>query len=775
MAPPGRSYLSLAAAKPDQPSAPTGDGPVSLPGDTTVTVDAKSGAVTQEGPDGSTVINFPGAAPERKPRDAARDFDENLADYLADDELATLASRLLEGIEADERARLEWEETANKGADYLGTTLEEPSAQPSPNGTISKVHHTLLMEAVAKSWSNARAELLPVSGPVKVRDDKPPGAPEAAPALAAPVGIGHNGGPPLDAAPPPGTKPMSRSELADALEMDFNHYLTVVDKPYYPDFSKMLFSRALVGTQFRKVYRCPIARRPVSRWVKAQDLIVSPDASHLTDAARVTERIRMRQSTVKRLQKQGHYRDVSLVTPTEQPTPTETKVAQNQGINIQPQLTEDHRHLIYECLTESEAGPLGEDENGNKPGFPLPYRISIDKDSRQVLEIRRNWREGDDEYKVRQRYVKYGFIPGLGFYDLGFIHLIGNPQRACTAIERILIDSGMLKSMPGGVISSGPGSRVQTTEIRAGLGQFQPINTGGQDIRAVIMPFPFAEPSNVLAAEKAMIAADARRLAGIIELPVGEGRVGDVPVGTIMSYIEAIAQVPGAVHKDDHIAQQEEFELLKELFCEEPEALWKFNKSPARQWQIAKEIEDQDLIPAADPNTPSMVHRLKRLEALIMMAGMPQFAGIANARSVWDMGLRILAVDQPQEFTMPPQPPQAAPDPNAAKAAAQVQIAQTKAQTDVTTATIKGQTALETTKMESADRAAQSESEERRAAMSLEGKKIEAAHGTAQHAAGIVAEAQQHGAELNQDHAHHLDEMAAAVPPAPEGPQGGGA
>lgn len=723
---------------------PPDDGPAPAPLDintafrhrneTTVVVNADTGTVLSENDDGS--ISAAPAGGEEKPSMSREDFNANLAETLDDFDSSALCSKLMEGIEADIRARTDWVETGNKGADYLGLKLEDASAEISPQGSISKVHNSLLLESVMRSWANSRAELLPVSGPVKVRDDSP----------SLPQQMGHNGGPPMDdmvanaddlPAALGGTQrdpALARNTLADAFEKDFNHYLTVVDREYYPDTSRMLFSRALLGCQFKKIYRDPILRRPVSRWVRGDKLIVSNNASHLLNASRVTEEINMSHGLVLRMQAIGHWRKVPLTTPVAAPSSRDQKIAETEGIKATPDMPEDWPHTIYECYCDLMRYGLGKDETGHEPGYPLPYRVTIDKDSRKVVEIRRNWKQGDPDYKRRLRYVKFGFVPGLGFYDNGFIHLIGNPQRACTAIERMLIDAGMFASFPGGVIARGAGSRQTNTQIRVGPSQFQTIDTGGLPIQQVIMPLPYKEPSQTLFALGQDIAAQGRRIASVLELPLGEGRVGDVPVGTIMSYIDSISKVPSAIHKDDHMAQQDEFEKLRELFEEEPEALHKFARSPAHKWAQAKELADHELVPAADPNVPSHMHRIIQAQALAQAAGLPQFmqANIPNQRGIWEWVCRTLAVD-PQSVTNPEQPQQQAPpDPKAIQAMA-------KAQTD------QQRNQLETQKLqvESADRAADRASRERVAAMHIDDSRIKTQGELAKAAANQSHEATQ--------------------------------
>ena len=724
-------------------------------------IDGRTGSVFTEKSDGSLEIS--GA--RRTAEEVDGGFDENLAER-SDVPLQTIAARLLEGIRADIQSRADWEETANIGRELLGVKLEKASNSVTGEGTVSQVRHLGYLEAVIRSWANSRAELLPAGGPVKVADDQPEivtnandtGSVSDDPAAPPPTG-----------APPP--KPILRSQLADALEKDMNHYLTVVDKEYVPDFSQMLINRAINGVQFRKIYECPIRRRPTSKWVKGADLIVSNDTAHLSGASRVTERIMTRQPIVKRMQAIGQWRKVELTMPNQVLSPTDANINDIQGTIGVPMLPEDQLHEIFECYCELDDGPLAFDENGDEPGWPLPYRVTIDKDSQTVLEIRRNWKEGDEDYTACRRYVKYGFVPGLGFYDWGLVHILGNPQRAATAIERMLIDAGMFASYPGGLIAQGPGSRQRINEFRPGPGQFVTVQTGGLPIDQVVMPLPYKEPSGVLQAMGGQIATDMRRLAGVMEMPVGEGRVGNVPVGTMMAYVDAITKVPSAIHKDDHAAQAEEFELLKELFVEDPEALTRSTRPRRRaraQGYTAEELDDQDLVPKSDPNVPSQTHRVMQVTALVEAAQSPLFQGIANPRGIWTLITQVLGVESTSDVTMPPQAPQPPPPDPRVQAAqinaaaktqatnAQVEIAREKADQQSTQAMLEQQ-----------EKDADRQSEENRAAMKLKGDVVKAQAHVGTSAIGTV-----------QKHAQHLNELAQPSPqdaePATPAPEDGG-
>jgi hypothetical protein len=567
--------------------------------------------------------------------------------------------------------------------------------------------------------------------------------------------------------------------LATGLETDLNWYLTNRDREYYPDFSKMLMSRNIIGDAFRKIFRCPLRRMPLSRWVRAQDLIVSNDCSHLEGAGRITERIRIKQSDMRRLQVAGHYLDIPLTMPTGQTTETEIAVADSEGIAPAPQLPQDFEHLVYECSCElgstavsslmGSLAILDEDETGEIPGYPLPYRVSIDVDSRAILEIRRNWKARDEDHHARRRYVKYGFIPSFGFYDWGLIHLAGNPTLAATMIQRASVDSSLFANFPGGVYLKGPGSRQTETVIRPNPGQFIGMDAGGATrIQDMIQPMPYKEPSAQQIGLGAKFEADVKRLAGTIEIPVGEGRLANTPVGTVMAYIEAVSQVPGAVFKDDHIAQAEEFSLLRELLAEEPEQLIRGNKSPARRAYTAEELLAPDLTTQADPNTPSQIHRLMKIQGQVALGGLPQFQGIADNRAIYRAATRVLTGADPAPFELPPQPQGAAPpDPKAQAVMLKAQTDQQDNQTKLAVAQLNAQGKAAQTESEAQQRTLDRQSEETRAAMELEGKQAEASHAAAGDAADRAQDQSQHLDKL----AHETTKMQLSTPFA--GPWGG--
>lgn len=621
------------------------------------------GVLTITSPDGSVTVDF---APDMPEEDGDDDFGANLANTIGDEEQRRIVSELLQAIQIDDQSRQEWLQTRAKGIDMLGFKLEEPrgdlSTSSAPLEGMATVRHPLLTEAVIRFQSNAGAELLPPTGPAKIRNDAPSKPPDATD--------------PVDPAENPGG--LDNDGLAEALEKDFNHYLTVIDKGYRADTDRMLFLVGFGGAGFKKVYHDPIRRMPISRSVDAADIIVSNDANDIDDAGRITHKILMRHSTFIRMQISGVYRRVGdLATPSFTPNVLETKISAIQGFTTNNVRPEDNPHTIYECYAELDIkGYEHKDEGGEVSGLHLPYRITIEKDSEQLLEIRRNWRQDDENCLPKRVFVKYPFVPAFGFYEIGLLQILGNANRALTAAWREMLDSGMFANFPGFLYASGVGGRQNTNEFRVPPGGGVPIQTGGKPISDIVMKLPYNDITPGLAGFVEKIEQVVQRLAGTAEVVVGEGRQ-DAPVGTTLAMIEQATKMLAAVHIRLHAAQSEEFQLLKELFREDPEAFWRNNKRPAHQWrkeELMAALENSDIVPAADPNTPSHMHRIMKAVALKQLQAMnPQ---LYDAKAVDSRIMRMIGIADPSTLFAPPAPP--GQDPAAGDAAAKMAEIQAK-------------------------------------------------------------------------------------------------
>jgi hypothetical protein len=678
------------------------------------------------------------------------DFNANLAESIAPDDLAFIANQLLQGIDADLQSRKDWEKIVEKAMEYLGLKFQDATGQVSPGGGVSNVWNTLMLEACLQFWAQAYAEMLPADGPVKIRDDDVPQQPQQR-------GMGDNGGPPLE-----GEK-TDRDIRAEALETLMNHYLLTTDRQYYPDFSRMLWALGPIGTQFRKVYYNPLRRMAVSEWVKAENLIVSNDAADLSTAQRVTERIPTSQADAKRLQLMGYWLNVPLTMPTSQPTGVEQAIGEIEGIKPGETLPWDYRHTIYECSAEFDLPNFEHtDDDDSRTGLPLPYRFTLDKDSRRIVRICRNWREGDENFEARQRYVMFGLIPGFGFYSMGYVHILGDTQRATTSLEREIIDSAMYATFPAFLNAKGALSR-DTTQLKPPPGGSVEVNLGmAKSLQDVVMSIPYKEPSAQVMALLQGLTEQGRKLAQSIEIPVGEG-TANIPVGTMIAMIEEGTKLTAAVHKGMHISRTIEFELLKELFAEQPELLTKFyRKAPPFQFQAAEELDDLDLVPASDPNTPSHIHRIMRAVALGQLAQL--FPGRVNVDEVIERILRAIREPNPEELLMPPPDPNAPQQPTPQEASAKAKVA-----TAMITAQSRAAESVAKLQGQAADRA----SKERVAAIESQDDRVQAMakaqsdyarmhDSAADRAVDIEMQSREHAqnaAERSADRAHDLVQM----------------
>lgn len=612
--------------------------------------------------DGSVTVSLNGnLGSVLEPKPDKRWFD-NLVEDIEESELSRIADDLLRGIEGDLTSRQQWIEDRAKGIRLLGLTLEQQGtggdADGAPLEGMSKVRHPLLLEAVLRFQANARSELLPTDGPVKVRDD--------------------------------GNKTVERDSLADFLQRDMNHYLTSTAVEYYPDTDRMLLMLGFGGCGFKKVYQCPLRKRPVSESVDAEDLIVNTTAVSLETAERVTHRIYMKESTVKRMQIIGAYRDVDLSEPQAKTTDAvDDAKARQQGIDVDEQRPEDRPREIYEVYCELDVKGFEHKWKGKSSGLAVPYIVTIDKSSREILAVVRNYDKNTEELpEARKVFVQYLYIPGLGFYGIGLLHILGNTATALTAGWRETLDAGMFANFPGFLIAA-QGRRQDTTQFRVPPGGGAAVDTGGAPIGDAIMPLPYKEAGPGFMAFLQQMTETGQRVGGTSELQVGEGR-SDAPVGTTLALIEQALKVMNAVHKRMHTAQDQEFALLKECFKQNPESFWKANRRPATKWSqdiFMSAIEDYDLIPKADPNTASHSQRILKVMGLKQLqAASPD---LYDPEKVDRAVLQVMGWAQPDQFFKSEEERSQMP-PELIKGMADIEVAKQKADAD----TMRGQAAL---------------------------------------------------------------------------------
>ena len=779
----------------------------------------ENGAVKTELGDGRVLINLrPDAAISTNRSDK---FDANLAMELDEYKLNQIADELLRGIAQDDESRSEWLETHAEGIKLLGLIIEDSRGDigttSAPLEGMSRYYHPLLLEAVLLFQANARGELLPAAGPVKVRDDQaeqakkaqalkppvPPPAPVPPPPMAAPPpGIGHNGGPPLNAnpvppahppvpgvnggapplpspgapppplplppgmaAPPPAQPDMpDRSVLANALEKDFNHFLTSTACEYVPDTDRMFFGVGFGGQGIKKVYNCPLRRRPVSESIPIEDFIVSNALTDLGNAQRMTHRSKMKPSTLRRLQIIGVYRDVVLGQPTQsdQPNAVEQVKAEVLGVQVAPQDPKDADHVILECYCELELDEYAPRQFKGK-GLRLPYRVTLEKDSRKILEVRRNWKEDDKQCLPREFFVDFSYVKAFGFYGIGLLHILGNTTKAVTAICREFIDAGMFANFPGFIYAKGAGRQL-TNQFRVPPGGGIGLDIGLQRLQDAVMPLPYKSPDAAFQQFESHLEQLGQRLGGTANIQVGEGRQ-DAPVGTTLALIEQATKPTGAVMKRLMAAQGKEFQLLKERFKDDPEAFWRFNRQPAMPWQkeqFVKAIDDFDLVPVADPNNPTGLHRKAKATALQQMA--------QAAPALFDLKKTVvrvgndLEIDDIESLLAPDQPPGPPPAPPVDPAKmAQIQAQAAGKQADVQAKLTAEQMENQRTAAELADRQAEREHQLQIAQIGLDTERLRLAGTMAIHSDKQEAAHEALTMKIGSDHAmqaaDHLHDM----------------
>lgn len=573
----------------------------------------------------------------------------NLVEKIDDSELARITDDLLRGVDQDLESRREWIEDRALGIKLLGLKIELPNVQGASDGApvegMSKVRHPLLLEAVLRFQANARSELLPTDGPVKIRNDD------------------------NDAT-------LKEDQLANDYERDMNHYLTAVASEYYPDTDRMLLMLGFGGTTFKKVYFCPLRSRPVSESVDADDIIVNQTAVNLANARRITHRTFLRPSTVKRLQILGVYRDTELSDPVPStPDAVQAEEKAQQGLTANNFLPDDRDREIYEICCELNIKGFEHKHEGKDSGLEIPYVVTIDKSSRKALAVTRNFDEDDQKLPTaRTRYIKYTFVPGFGFYDIGLLHILGNTTNAVTAAWREMLDSGMYANFPGFLMAKS-GTRQNTNIFRVPPGGGAQVDTGGMPISQAVMPLPY-NTSGMPALMQLVdnMVTTGQRVGGTAELQVGEGRA-EAPVGTTMALIDQATKILNSVHKRLFTAQAEEIQLIVDVFKEHPESFWKSNCKSKRkaktQWDLAKftdAINNCELVPQADPNTASMGQRAMKIMGLKQLQAASQ--NLYDPIAVDTAALSAIGWSNPEQFFVPP----------AARAAPPPQLQQMQAQ-----------------------------------------------------------------------------------------------
>jgi len=528
----------------------------------------------------SVTIGIDGLEIEIEPTEEGEDdFDANLAEFMDEGELSSIAGDLIGDYDNDISSRKDWIQTYVDGLELLGLKIEE---RTEPWEGACGVYHPLLSEAVVKFQAETMMSTFPASGPVKTQII--------------------------------GKETPEKKEASERVTADMNYQLTDVMQEYRPEHERMLWSLGIAGNAFKKVYFDPSLNRQVSMFVPAEDIVVPYGASNLESAERVTHVMRKTENDLLRLQHSGFYRDIDLGTPDNVLDEVEKKIAEKLGFRA----TSDDRYKVLEMHVNLDlTGYEHTDDEGEPTGIALPYVVTIEKGSNTILAIRRNWNPDDETNKKRQHFVHYGYIPGFGFYCFGLIHLIGAFAKSGTSILRQLVDAGSLSNLPGGFKTRG--LRVKGDDTPIAPGEFRDVDVPSGTMKDNIMPLPYKEPSMVLAGLLDKIVDEGRRFASAADMKVAD-MSGNTPVGTTLAILERTLKVMSAVQARIHYSMKQEFKLLKKIIADYTPEEYSYEPSEGRRSAKRSDYDDVDVIPVSDPNAATMSQKIMQYQAALQLA-----------------------------------------------------------------------------------------------------------------------------------------------------------
>jgi hypothetical protein len=510
--------------------------------------------------------------------DEEGEFDANLAEDMTESALQSLGSELLDLVETDINSRKDWVDAFVKGLEVLGMKYEE---RTEPWNGACGVYSTLLTEAAIRFQAEMITETFPAAGPVKTQVV--------------------------------GAVDKLKEEAAERVRDDMNYQLTEVMVEYRPEHERMLYSLGLSGAAFKKVYYDPALGRQVAIFLPAEDMVMPYGASNIYNAERVTHVMRKTKNEVRKLQVAGFYRDVDLGDPVHIFTDVEKKKAEEQGYS----LTDDDRFQLLEIHVDYDM-PGYEDEDG----IALPYVVTIERGTQEILSIRRNWEEDDKNRLKRQHFVQYTYIPGFGAYGLGLIHLIGGYARAGTSLIRQLVDAGSLSNLPGGLKARG--LRIKGDDTPIAPGEWRDVDVPSGAVRDNIMPLPYKEPSQTLLALLNQITEEGRRLGAISDMNISD-MSSNAPVGTTLALLERTLKTMSAVQARVHASMRMEFKLLRGIIRDFAPEDYSYTPESGDRKAKQADYDTTEVIPVSDPNAATMAQRIMQYQAAIQLAqGAPQ-------------------------------------------------------------------------------------------------------------------------------------------------------
>ena len=544
--------------------------------------------ITVDNPEG-VHIGMDGLEIDLEPKDEMDDeFNDNLAEYLDEATMISIANELTADYEDDCSSRKDWIQTYVDGLELLGLKIEERS---EPWEGACGVYHPLLSEALVKFQAETMMSTFPAAGPVKTQII--------------------------------GKESQDKKESATRVQEDMNFQLMDVMKEYRPEHERMLWGLGLSGNAFKKVYYDPQLQRQVSMYVPAEDIVVPYGASSLESAERVTHVMRKTENELARLQNAGFYLDVDLGTPDNVLDEVEKKIAEKMGFRA----SSDSRYKILEMHVDLNlVGYEDKDENGDETGIALPYVVTLEKGSNTILAIRRNWMPDDETKQKRQHFVHYGYVPGFGFYCFGLIHLVGAFAKSGTSLIRQLVDAGTLSNLPGGFKTRG--LRVKGDDTPIAPGEFRDVDVPSGSMRDNIMPLPYKEPSQTLLLLLNQIIEEGRSFANTADMQVSDMSANS-PVGTTLAILERTLKVMSAVQARIHYSMKQELGLLKTIIADYTPEEYSYEPEEGSRRAKKSDYKNVDVIPVSDPNASTMAQKIVQYQAVIQLAqGAPQIYNI---------------------------------------------------------------------------------------------------------------------------------------------------
>ena len=531
----------------------------------------------------SVTIGMDGLEVEIEPGDDEdSEFNENLAEILDDSELTEMVGDLIGDYDDDIASRRDWIQTYVDGLELLGMKVEDRT-EPWPGAC--GVYHPLLAESVVKFQAETMMETFPAQGPVRTQII--------------------------------GKETPQKRDAARRVQDDMNYQLTDRMTEYRPEHERMLWGLGLAGNAFKKVYYDPSMGRQVSMYVPADDVVVPYGASNLESAERVTHVMRKTPNELKKLQRDGFYRDVELGDPENTLDEVEKKIAERLGFRA----TTDDRFKLLEMQVDLviEDDKFRDDDD---EGIALPYIVTIEKGSSEILAIRRNWQPDDKLKAKRNHFVHYSYVPGFGFYAFGLIHLIGAFAKSGTSLIRQLVDAGTLSNLPGGFKTKG--LRVKGDDTPISPAEWRDVDVASGTMRDNIMPLPYKEPSQVLYSLLGTIVEEGRRFAGMADLQVAD-MSANAPVGTTLAILERSLKMMSAVQARIHYSMKQEFKLLKHIIADYTPESYSYEPEEGSRKAKKSDYDNVDVLPVSDPNAATMAQKIVQYQAVIQLAqGAPQ-------------------------------------------------------------------------------------------------------------------------------------------------------